>query len=36
MFRYIPEKFASETAADEKEANRWLKVTRRPAVRRSS
>jgi len=33
MFRYIPEKFASETAADEKEANRWLKgdkTARRP------
>ena len=25
MFRYIPERFASETAASEEEANRWLK-----------
>jgi succinate dehydrogenase / fumarate reductase flavoprotein subunit len=33
MFRYIPEKFASETAASEEEANRWLagdKKARRP------
>jgi len=33
MFRYIPEKFASETASTEEEANRWLegdKSARRP------
>src|SRR6266705_6836854 len=33
MFDYIPEKFASETAASEEEANRWLKgdkTARRP------
>ncbi|MBI1950673.1 MAG: fumarate reductase/succinate dehydrogenase flavoprotein subunit [Acidobacteria bacterium] len=33
MFRYIPEKFADETAATEEEANRWLagdKTARRP------
>src|SRR2546425_240648 len=33
MFRYIPEKFAAETAASEEEANRWLKgdtTARRP------
>src|SRR2546427_750352 len=33
MFRYIPEKFATETAASEEEANRWLKgdkTARRP------
>jgi succinate dehydrogenase flavoprotein subunit len=33
MFDYIPEKFASETADSEKEANRWLKgdkTARRP------
>jgi len=33
MFRYIPEKFASETASTEEEANRWLagdKQARRP------
>src|SRR6267143_1664995 len=33
MFRYIPEKFAAETAESEKEANRWLKgdkTARRP------
>ncbi len=33
MFRYVPEKFAAETAATEEEANRWLKgdkTARRP------
>ena len=33
MFRYVPEKFAAETAASEEEANRWLKgdtTARRP------
>ncbi len=33
MFRYIPERFAPETAATEEEANRWLagdKTARRP------
>jgi succinate dehydrogenase / fumarate reductase, flavoprotein subunit len=33
MFRYIPEKFAAETASTEEEANRWLagdKKARRP------
>src|SRR2546428_3007107 len=33
MFRYIPERFAVETAASEEEANRWLKAdktSRRP------
>jgi succinate dehydrogenase flavoprotein subunit len=33
MFRYIPERFAAETAATEEEANRWLqgdKQARRP------
>ena len=33
MFRYIPERFAAETAAAEEEAQRWLegdKAARRP------